>query len=155
MKGFRDMGIGGKLLLGFSIMVVLMVFIGGSGYQGISSVQEKLDDIFVTRLPSLDYLVQADRDLQQLLVAERSMIFATVGSEVFEKLVKDYEENLEQSRDRLQKYSELVTSSNCVDRNSQFIILTGKSATNPSNFWDTLGEVRLITCLGNFLAVST
>jgi len=46
----------------------------------------------------MDYLIEADRDLQQLLVAERSMIFAdriveNSESDLFTNLLADYQEN--------------------------------------------------------------
>jgi methyl-accepting chemotaxis protein len=55
-------------------------------------------------------IIEVDRDVQQLLVAERSMIFANTKSEVFEELVASYEENLEQSDQRWKKYASLSTT---------------------------------------------
>ena len=107
MKWFVNLKVGSKLMLGFSIMIVLMGIIGFAGYRSATTINGELDEIFDVRMPALDYLVEADRDLQQLLVAERSMVFAAVDSEVFKKLVKDYEENLEQSDQRWQKYKAL------------------------------------------------
>jgi methyl-accepting chemotaxis protein len=64
----------------------------------------------VVRLPSLDSLIQTDRDLQQLLVAERSMIFENAQSETFKALVADYDENFRQSKERWEKYKKLATT---------------------------------------------
>ena len=72
---FKNLKVGSKLIFGFSIMILIIGTIGYMGYNSVSSINLLLDDIFVVRLPSTDYLLQADRDLQQLLVAERSMIF--------------------------------------------------------------------------------
>ena len=71
MKRFRDFKISTKLLFGFLTVILLMCGIGYTGYRSASVINGKLHHIFENRLPSLDYLVQADRDLQQLLVAER------------------------------------------------------------------------------------
>jgi len=93
---------------------MMLIFIGGiglTGYYSIHNVNENLQDIFAVRLPSLDYLLEVDRDLQQLLVAERSIIFATPGSDLFRKLVKEYEDNLQQSAVRWEKFKALATSS--------------------------------------------
>ncbi len=105
-----NMRFGTKIILAFSIMTLLVIINGLVGYQGVNNVNNELDDIFATRLPSLDYLLQTDRDLQQLLVAERSMIFADTNSELFKRLLADYEENLGQSADRWQKFTELATT---------------------------------------------
>ena len=105
-----DMRFGTKIILAFSIMTLLIVINGLVGYKGVNSVNNELNDIFATRLPSIDYLLQADRDLQQLLVAERSLIFSDTGSELFKTLIADYEENLAQADDRWQKFTQLATT---------------------------------------------
>ena len=92
-KRLNDFKIGSKLLFGFSVMILLIVIIGLSGYRSVKKINGNLEEIFAVRLPSIDYLIEADRDLQRLLVAERSAIFANTKSEVFQDLVKEYEED--------------------------------------------------------------
>jgi methyl-accepting chemotaxis protein len=75
MKWFRDTKVGIKRVIGFAIMIVMMGVIGFSGYKGVRQVQHSLNEIFTVVMPSIDFLIEADRDLQQLLAAERSMIF--------------------------------------------------------------------------------
>jgi len=104
MKWFRNLKIGSKLVFGFSIMILIMGTIGFLGYRSIGKVNSYINDISGVRLPSIDYLIEADRDLQQLLVAERSMIFANAKSDVFKKMVQEYEENLKQSDERWKKF---------------------------------------------------
>ena len=110
MKWFRRLNVGSKLILAFTAMILLMGIIGFTGYQSCNNINRNLDDIFAVRLPSIDYLIQADRDLQQLLVAERSMIFANAKSDVFKKLVEDYQENLQQANERWEKYKALTST---------------------------------------------
>jgi len=86
-----------RILLGF---LAVIAFVGVLGYLGIflsRNIYRNLEEIHTVRLPALDYILEIDRDLQQLLVAERSMIFAKTDSEVFQKLLEDYETNLRQS----------------------------------------------------------
>ena len=104
MNWFGNIKISRKLFLGFSVMIAFMAVIGVVGYWSSNHINENLREIFTVRLPSINYLVQADRDLQQLLVAERSMIFANVKSDVFKGLTADYEENLGQAEERWNKY---------------------------------------------------
>jgi methyl-accepting chemotaxis protein len=61
-------------------------------------------------MPSIDYLIEADRDLQQLLVAERSMIFTEANSAQFQKFIEDYETNMKQADTRFGKFKALATS---------------------------------------------
>jgi methyl-accepting chemotaxis protein len=107
MKKFQELKIGVKLVLGFSIMIFFVGIIGISGLMSVRGVHKNLEEIYHDRLWSIDYLCEADRDLQQLLVAERSMIFADVRTEVYQGLLADYEENVQQSGERWGKYRAL------------------------------------------------
>ena len=111
MKWLKKIKIGTKLFLGFSVMILFMGAIGFTGYMSTGNIQQQIDEIFNIRLPSIDFLIEADRDLQQLLVAERSMIFANAKSDLFQELVADYEENLKQADVRWEKFKVLATTS--------------------------------------------
>ncbi len=110
MTWFKKMKVGSKLILGFTLMIVVTACLGLVGYRSATVINNGLHDIFSQRLPSIDYLIEADRDLQQALVAERSMIFADVKSDTFKGLVADYEENLEQADERWDKYKALAAT---------------------------------------------
>ncbi|RJQ68216.1 MAG: methyl-accepting chemotaxis protein [Desulfobacteraceae bacterium] len=107
MQWFRHLKIRQKLAVGFTSM---LLFIGGIGltcYISVHNINGHLQDIFAVRLPSIDYLLETDRDLHQLLVAERSMIFTNTDTEAFKQLVEAYETNLEQSRERWAQFKAL------------------------------------------------
>ena len=110
MSIFNNFKIKYKLVIGFSIMIIFIAFIGIMGFLNLKRIHRNLNDIFSERLPSINYLLQTDRDLQQLLVAERSMVFADSKSDVFKELLKAYEEDLEQARARWNKYKEYAVS---------------------------------------------
>ena len=110
MKWFKNLKVGPKLVFGFTVMILIAACLGFVGYRSATVINHGLQDIFSLRLPSIDYLIEADRDLQQALVAERSMIFANTNSDVFKGLVKEYEENLEQSDARWNKYKALAST---------------------------------------------
>lgn len=110
MNWFTNLKISRKLGIGFMIMILLIVTIGVAGYHNSKDRQILLVDILTVFLPSMDFLIEVDRDLQQLLVCERSLIFTEVNSEQFKKLVASYNENLQQSQERWQKYKNLARS---------------------------------------------
>ncbi|MFH2066452.1 MAG: methyl-accepting chemotaxis protein [Pseudomonadota bacterium] len=110
MNAFTNLKVGRKLLISFSMMIILMGIIGITGYLSMNKIQMQLNTIFAVRLPSIDYLIEADRDLQQLLVAERSMIFTDVKSDEFKTLLDEYNENLEQAKMRWEKYKSLAST---------------------------------------------
>jgi methyl-accepting chemotaxis protein len=87
--------------------MILLGAVGIVGWLGAHKIYRNLEIVLNERLPALDYLMESDRDLQQLLVAERSMIFSSTDTEVFNGLVVDYNENFEQSVERIQKYEAL------------------------------------------------
>jgi methyl-accepting chemotaxis protein len=110
MKWFKNLKINQKLMIGFGLVLLFMGGVGLTGYQSIFKIEKNLNVIFSVRLPSTDLLLQIDRDLQQLLVAERSMIFANAKSDTFKQLLNDYEQNLKQAHDRWEKYKKLPVS---------------------------------------------
>lgn len=110
MKWLTKLKVGVQLVLGFSVMILFMAVIGLVGYLSVDSIKTQLNEIFEVNLPGIDYLVEADRDLQQLLVAERSMIFANVQSDVFKTMVEEYETNLKQTNERWGKYKAVAAT---------------------------------------------
>ena len=81
-------------------MVALVAALGLSAFLSTYVIHRSVIDLFSVRLPAIDAVVEADRDLQQLLVAERSMIFAEKHSPEFAGFLKEWETNLKQSDDR-------------------------------------------------------
>ncbi len=110
MKRFKESKVGTKLVFGFSSMIFFMALIGFFGYSGIGTINRALAGIFSVNLPSVDFLLETDRDLQQALVAERSMIFANAQSEEFKGLVREYEEKLKWSQGKWEKYRLLAAT---------------------------------------------
>jgi len=108
MFNLNNIRIGSKLLLSFSIILMIVVAVGAAGYLSTRSINRNLTDISTGDLPSVNYLLQADRDLYRLLTSERSMIFSDVKTELFERLMADYEENLKQSRERFEDFKALA-----------------------------------------------
>ncbi len=110
MINVNNIKISSKLLMSFSIILLIVVMVGAAGFISTRNLNRNLTEISTGDLPSVNYLLQADRDLYQLLAAERSMIFTNVQSELFGQLVAEYEENMVQSKERLDKFKELADS---------------------------------------------
>ena len=110
MLSFKDLKIRNKLIATFTLILLFMATIGWVAYRGMNLIDKNLNVLFSVSLPSIDLLIEADRDLQQLLVAERSMISADTQTSVFSTLQKDYEKNLQQVYDRFGKFQQLVNS---------------------------------------------
>ena len=108
MGWYKNLKIGKKLFLSFLMLALFLFIVGYLGIGNAGKIQGNMKEAAAVRLPAVDFLIQTDRDLQQLLVAERSMIFSNTNSEVFQSLVKDYDENLAQSKERWEKYKVLA-----------------------------------------------
>ncbi|EGJ49634.1 methyl-accepting chemotaxis protein [Desulfocurvibacter africanus] len=110
MAAMGNVRIGSKLLGGFATLGLLLVASGLVGWYGASSIQSSLLEIFQQRMPSINYLLQVDRDLHQLIVAERSLISANPGEQIYKDLLSEHETNLKQADERWKKFKALSTS---------------------------------------------
>ncbi|MFZ1288837.1 MAG: methyl-accepting chemotaxis protein [Melioribacteraceae bacterium] len=99
-KKIKNLKVNQKISLVFAVFIVLILFVGGVGIYNMSTINKNLKNIAEGDLPSLDLIIQIDRDMQQALVSQRTMIFSNVGSETYKSLLADYEENISQINER-------------------------------------------------------
>ncbi|MCJ8499554.1 HAMP domain-containing methyl-accepting chemotaxis protein [Desulfatitalea alkaliphila] len=111
MQRIKNLKIHTKLLAGFGIMLLFMGVVGYIGFHSAGGVHHNLAQIYTIHMPGIDYLIEADRDLQQLLVAERSMLFTDPQSPLFKGFVEEYETNLRQAQERFDQYKSLAFTS--------------------------------------------
>lgn len=104
MLGFSHLKVSYKLFIGFGVLFALLLTTGIFGRYSNLQLNHELEIVHGTRLPSLSFLLEADRDLQQLLVAERTMISCEPSSEFFQSALSDFKENREQAEARWDKY---------------------------------------------------
>ncbi len=101
-----------KLKIGAKINLLIVVFVVASGailaisYRNLQEADGKLDYYAHTLSPSIEKVLQGDRDLYQALVSERTLLNLKPEDKKFDELVKFIEENLQQSRDRVGFYGE-------------------------------------------------
>ncbi len=96
-----------KALFGFSTLVLLVAATGAVGYVASERLFRQLDRTTSHTLPSLELLLQIDRDLQQALVAERTTLLVTPGSAEAQRLLAEHGENLQQAQERWQRLTAL------------------------------------------------
>ncbi len=102
------MKIGSRLFLSFTAIVLVLVGIAVFSGLTMSAITQDLDSIYTRMLPSVDFLDQADRDLYQLIEAERTLLLVSPTGPRATDLVKAYEENYAQSVERMGKYVDLA-----------------------------------------------
>jgi methyl-accepting chemotaxis protein len=89
-----------------AVIISVIALVGIAQISNISNQTFKLGDKYI---PGLDYLLQADRDMQQALVAERSIIFLDTTSDEFKKMSESHKENIDQTFDRVNKFFATIT----------------------------------------------
>jgi methyl-accepting chemotaxis protein len=107
MFGRKSVGV--QLAASFVLIVMLMVAIAWVSLVALTQMSSGLNHVHQVALPSVDFLDQADRDLQQLLVAERSMLLTAPSDPKQAEFLKAFDENAQQSKDRLGKYQALAS----------------------------------------------
>lgn len=105
MQWFKNLSIGAKLLISNAILCTLIIVSALVAIQRLNLIDNNVSDVG-NALYAIDTLLQADRDLYQAKVAERSMIFSKPGSKQFLDQVDSHKENIQQARDRVDRFME-------------------------------------------------
>ncbi|MDX2470206.1 MAG: methyl-accepting chemotaxis protein [SAR324 cluster bacterium] len=108
MKLVTNLTIATKLYLAFISIMICFVATSFTGWSSLNQLQAILHDTQTKNIPALDALIQADRDLYQLMTAERSLFLVQKDSKAFEKFLKSHEENAAQAERRSKKFIELA-----------------------------------------------
>jgi methyl-accepting chemotaxis protein len=110
MGAAKQHTVGKKIFDSFFIMIVVTFIIGLIGYKSSARIERATDVIVSEDLPGIESLLQADRDLQQLLVAERTLMLVQKDTELYGELRADYDENLGQAKERWSDFKKLDLS---------------------------------------------
>jgi len=110
MANILHRSIRAKLIGAFAVITLITAGVGLWNLSNFRWAAAAFQVASHQHLPAVDSLVEADRDLQQALVAERSLMFLRQGSPEAAAMRKDHAENLEQVRTRWGKYKALPAS---------------------------------------------
>ena len=101
----------GRLFVILGLNVVLNGIMGLVAFFMATSINGNLSLVLRRDLPGTAVLLEADRDLHQMLLAERGLLLSAPGSTEYENNMKSYKENMEQADSRLKKFIEVSFSS--------------------------------------------
>lgn len=99
-----------KLVMVLVTNLLLFIAMGGAAYYSSSVLNTQLKGVFNVDFKGATYLLEADRDLHQALIAERSMCFAALGTKAFAAQMKDYADNIGQADTRINKFYTLIST---------------------------------------------
>ena len=103
-----NMSVAKRLSGGIGIIVLGLVGLTLFVMSAFTTEHQTTDMIHSNYVPGTSTLYSADRDLQQALVAERTMHATAPGTEDMSRLINDHAENMQQARDRVDKFYELL-----------------------------------------------
>ena len=107
MRRFSDWRLQTKLILTLVLVVFLCAIAGLWNLSNFRWAASAFGVASREHLPALDYIVEADRDMQQALVAERTLMFLRQASEEASAKRKDHVEKIQRAKDRWSKYREI------------------------------------------------
>ncbi|AVO55883.1 methyl-accepting chemotaxis protein [Ectopseudomonas mendocina] len=119
LRAFSDLGFRWKIALPILLLAALMVSMGVLGMRGITQVAESSTTLTNRHLPAISLLLNADRDLYQAFVAERSLLDEDAGSHAAD-LRASHAENLQQAYDRVHKFAAMQPGSEALALVAEF-----------------------------------
>ena len=114
-----DLGFRRNITLPIGVLALLLMLMGVFGMRGIEHVAESSQRLATRHLPAISLLLNADRDLYQAFIAERSMLDSDAG-EYRQELHDSHAENLRQAYERVQAYAAKQPSSEALALVEQF-----------------------------------
>lgn len=119
LRAFAHLRFRWKIALPILLLAVLLVSMGFLGMRGINQVADSSTKLTNRFLPGISLLLNADRDLYQAFVAERSFLNGVPDGRSAE--FKDaHAENMQQAYDRVHKFAAMQPSAEAMALVSQF-----------------------------------
>jgi methyl-accepting chemotaxis protein len=119
LRAFADLGFRWKMALPIVLLAVLLVAMGFLGMRGIGQVADSSTRLTNRYLPGISLLLNADRDLYQAFVAERSALDEGVGAH-FTELKAAHAENAQQAYERVHKFADMQPGAEAMQLVAQF-----------------------------------
>ncbi|MFW5882335.1 MAG: methyl-accepting chemotaxis protein [Planctomycetota bacterium] len=88
---FGNMTLGAKLITGFTAVAVITLGVGGIGVWGVSRLAGHVEEINDVSMPSVDNLLTAERAIEALRVAQRTMLIPDLDDAGFERQLENVE----------------------------------------------------------------
>ena len=89
-----------KLAVPLVLLALLLLIVGGMGIRGVQDLQDSSDDLANVHMPAAILLLDADRDMYQAFLAERSLLL-TSDAQIQQDIRSEHEENLQQVSERV------------------------------------------------------
>src|SRR5690606_37394580 len=101
MSFWANLGFRWKLSIPVLVIAAVVALAAGANYRLMGEIGTHADRIISEHMPTVEAMLEADRDLHQALVAERSLIFLGPENPRYQAMQQEHRENIEQVAERL------------------------------------------------------
>lgn len=108
MIWFRNLKFVWKLSIPILLIALTMIMLSYDSIKLVDKLSVEGETITKEYIPSINFLLQADRDAYQAQVAERSMLFLKPGAPDYLEMKKQHNENLLQVLERVTKFAAIT-----------------------------------------------
>ncbi|HEY3064473.1 MAG TPA: methyl-accepting chemotaxis protein [Methylomirabilota bacterium] len=99
-----------RILAWCGVLALLTAVVGGLGIWAFSTVNHAFTAAVAESLPAVSYLLQAERDMERVRLAERSLMFMKADSAGAREQIAQHAQNLTRLGERWKAYTELPAS---------------------------------------------
>src|SRR5919109_2428513 len=96
-----------RLLMTCGALALLTGLVGGLGIWAFAHVKGAFQTAVTESLPAVDQLLQADRDMVQVLVAERSLMFMSMATPGAQEQITAHTAELTRLQEHWQQYTSI------------------------------------------------
>jgi len=118
MQWFHNLSLRYKLTIPLALVVFLFVLFVWMVLLRVGWLGEQVSELVRSDIPVVKNLLQADRDLYQVLTAERTLIFTAASSPEFAAAIKEHDENVAQARERFDRAASVILADQHTASNS-------------------------------------
>lgn len=119
LRAFADLGFRWKIALPMLLLAALLVTMGALGMRGITQIAQASNTLAARHLPAISLLLNADRDLYQAFVAERSALDEGALAHLAD-LRSAHTENLQQAYERVHRFADMQPGSEALALVAEF-----------------------------------
>ncbi|MBP7664662.1 MAG: MCP four helix bundle domain-containing protein, partial [Shewanella sp.] len=110
MEWYKDLSVNQKLTYPSLLLAGVVIFASSTGILGLKALNHSANTLALEYLPSQSELLQADKELYQAQVAERSLMFVNVGTDSYNDLLKQHTNSISLVKEHIDKFADVTTS---------------------------------------------
>ncbi|MDD2564420.1 MAG: methyl-accepting chemotaxis protein [Salinivirgaceae bacterium] len=140
----KDMKIGRKIILGFSMVSLVTFFVGVIGYSGISWVAKSFDDVAIVRMPSIRYLDEIQQGFEIVRSSHRTLLNPNLRPEAIARQYHNIASGRKQYVEAIEQFEGLGQNQEIMDVWRQFLKKMQEWGDVNAKYEKTLDELARI-----------